>query len=150
MVLCPPFGAFVEWYTAAYHWDDHAVNWDMRTAMIPRLPKFDQVVSTLIEDLYSRGLDKRVLLIVTGEFGRKPRLEFQDGRIVRDHWPGAMFILVSGGSMPMGQVIGATDHIGTAPSERNSIRMTCWRRSAGIWGLTIGLRFPSSLAGQSA
>ncbi|MFN0020042.1 MAG: DUF1501 domain-containing protein [Pirellulaceae bacterium] len=104
--------------TAAYDWDDHAVNWDMRTAMIARLPKFDQVVSTLIEDLYARGLDKRVLLIVTGEFGRTPRLEFRDGRIGRDHWPGAMSILISGGNMPMGQVIGATDHIGAAPSQR--------------------------------
>jgi uncharacterized protein (DUF1501 family) len=63
-------------------------------------------------------LDKRVLLIVTGEFGRTPRLEFRDGRIGRDHWPGAMSILISGGNMPMGEVIGATDNIGASPSER--------------------------------
>lgn len=104
--------------TAAYDWDDHAVNWDMRTAMIARLPKYDQIVSTLIQDLYDRGLNQRVLLIVTGEFGRTPRLEFRDGRIGRDHWPGAMSILISGGNMPMGQVIGATDAIGATPKER--------------------------------
>lgn len=104
--------------TTAYDWDDHAVNWDLRTAMLARLPKYDRVVSTLIEDLFDRGLHERVLLIVTGEFGRTPRLEFRDGRIGRDHWPGAMSILITGGGVRPGQVIGATDHIGSRPSER--------------------------------
>lgn len=104
--------------TTAYDWDDHAVNWDMRIAMLARLPKYDQIVSTLIQDLYDRGLDKRVLLIVTGEFGRTPRLENKDGKIGRDHWPGAMSILLSGGGMETGRVIGATDHQGARPSER--------------------------------
>ena len=104
--------------TTAYDWDDHAVNWDLRTAMLARLPKYDQIVSTLIQDLYDRGLDRRVLLIVTGEFGRTPRLEFNNGKIGRDHWPGAMSILVSGGGIRTGQVIGATDQIGARPSHR--------------------------------
>lgn len=104
--------------TTAYDWDDHAVNWDMNTAMLARLPQYDQVVTTLIRDLYERGLDKRVLLVVTGEFGRTPRLEYKDGKIGRDHWPGAMSILVSGGGIPTGQVIGETDHLGARPSRR--------------------------------
>ncbi|MFN0197476.1 MAG: DUF1501 domain-containing protein [Planctomycetaceae bacterium] len=104
--------------STAHNWDDHAVNWDMLTAMNARLPKFDHVVSTMINDLYDRGLDQRVLFIVTGEFGRTPRLEFRDGRIGRDHWPLAMSILVSGGNMPMGQVIGATNSKGEQPIER--------------------------------
>ena len=102
----------------AFNWDDHAVNWDMLTAMRARLPSYDQVVSTLIEDLYARGLDQRVLLIVTGEFGRTPRLEHLNGRIGRDHYPGAMSILISGGGMPMGQVIGSTTNHGAQPRER--------------------------------
>ncbi len=102
----------------AHDWDDHAVNWDLLTAMNARLPKFDHVVSTMINDLYDRGLDQRVLFIVTGEFGRTPRLEFRDGRIGRDHWPLAMSILISGGNMPMGQVIGATNSKGEQPIER--------------------------------
>ena len=57
-------------------------------------------------------------MIVTGEFGRTPRLEQRDGRIGRDHWPGAMSILISGGGLPMGRVIGQTDAIGARPSER--------------------------------
>lgn len=102
----------------AHDWDDHAVNWDMLTAMKARLPRYDHVVTTLINDLYERGLDKKVLLVVTGEFGRTPRLENRDGRIGRDHYPGAMSILISGGGMPMGQVIGATNRNGEYPVER--------------------------------
>jgi hypothetical protein len=104
--------------TKAYDWDDHAVNWDMLGAMHARLPKYDHIVSTLINDLYDRGLDRRVLLIVTGEFGRTPRLEHRNGRIGRDHWPSAMSILMAGGGIKTGQVIGATDNIGARPSEK--------------------------------
>jgi hypothetical protein len=102
----------------AHNWDDHAVNWDLNTAMLARLPRYDHVVTTLINDLFDRGLDRRILLVVTGEFGRTPRLEQRDGRIGRDHWPSAMSILVSGGGMPMGQVIGATTANGERPRER--------------------------------
>lgn len=104
--------------TKAYDWDDHAVNWDMLGAMHARLPKYDHIVSTVIQDLYDRGLNERVLLIVTGEFGRTPRLEFRDGRIGRDHWPGAMSILMSGGGIRTGQIIGSTDAFGARPASR--------------------------------
>ena len=104
--------------TKAHDWDDHAVNWDLRSAMLARLPRYDHVVTTLIDDLFDRGLDRKVLLLVTGEFGRTPRLEQKDGRIGRDHWPSAMSILVSGGGMPMGQVVGATTSTGERPKER--------------------------------
>lgn len=104
--------------TTAYDWDDHAVNWDLRTAMLARLPRYDHIVTTLIDDLYARGLNQRVLLVVTGEFGRTPRLEFQNGRIGRDHWPGAMSILISGGGYRMGQVIGSTDNFGARPNSQ--------------------------------
>ena len=102
----------------AHNWDDHAVNWDLLGGMNARLPQYDHVVTTLINDLFERGLDRDVLLIVTGEFGRTPRLEFKDGKIGRDHWPSAMSILISGGGMPMGQVIGSTDAIGARPASR--------------------------------
>ena len=75
-------------------------------------------MSTLIQDIYARGLDRKVLLVVTGEFGRTPRLEFKDGKIGRDHWPGAMSILVAGGGIRTGHVIGATDHHGARPATR--------------------------------
>lgn len=101
-----------------HNWDDHAVNWDMLKAMRERLPYYDHAVSTLIEDIHQRGLDERVLVIVSGEFGRTPRLEQKDGVIGRDHWPHAMSVLVSGGGRKRGDVIGATDAHGARPKTR--------------------------------
>lgn len=107
-----------------YNWDDHAVNGDLPTAMRERLPGLDQAVTALIEDVYQRGLDQDVLIVVTGEFGRTPRGNEQkgsrDGRINwgRDHWPHAMSILVSGGGKRMGQIIGATNSNGEHPIQR--------------------------------
>jgi hypothetical protein len=100
----------------SHNWDDHAVNWDLPTEMRARLPWFDHIVSTLIEDVYQRGLDDRVLIIVTGEFGRTPRLEFNaNGNVGRDHWPNAMSMLISGGGRQRGDVIGATNSKGEHP-----------------------------------
>src|SRR5439155_18783028 len=58
------------------NWDDHAVNQHVFQAMQFRMPTFDQAVSALIEDIYARGLDRKVLVIVTGEFGRTPRITY--------------------------------------------------------------------------
>lgn len=109
---------------AGDNWDDHAVNAHIFQAMEQRLPWFDAGVSALVEDLYERGLDQRVLLVVTGEFGRTPRISNQVGTVSqvmqpgRDHWPGAMSILISGGAMPMGKVIGSTNARGEVPQDR--------------------------------
>src|SRR5262249_45837189 len=56
------------------NWDDHAVNHHVFEALKYRAPFFDQAVSALVEDVYERGLDRRVLVVVTGEFGRTPRI----------------------------------------------------------------------------
>jgi Protein of unknown function (DUF1501) len=58
------------------NWDDHAVNHNVFEAMRLRAPIYDQAVSTLIEDLHDRGLARRTLLIVTGEFGRTPKISY--------------------------------------------------------------------------
>lgn len=105
-------------------WDDHAVNIDLPTIMRHRLPVYDQVVTTLINDIYDRGLDRDVLVIAAGEFGRTPRGTLQEGTATkklnwgRDHWPGAQSILISGGGFKMGQVIGVTDSQAGYPVER--------------------------------
>jgi hypothetical protein len=107
-----------------YNWDSHAVNCHIFEDSRWRFPVYDQAVTALIEDLYARRLDKRVLLVVTGEFGRTPRLERNPGTQTkvtqpgRDHWPRAMSMLVSGGGMRTGQIVGATDSKGEAPTER--------------------------------
>jgi len=107
-----------------YNWDSHAVNCHMFNDLRNRLPIYDKCVSALIEDLYERGLDKKVLLVVTGEFGRTPRIENQVGTQTgvkqpgRDHWPSAMSVLISGGGLRMGQVVGSTNSKGECPKDR--------------------------------
>jgi uncharacterized protein (DUF1501 family) len=97
------------------NWDDHPGN-AMRPGhfgdyMKVRLPYFDEAVAALIEDIFERGLDRRVMVVVVGEFGRTPRLRYgpPDRSIGRDHWPDAYSALVSGGGLRMGQVVGATN-----------------------------------------
>jgi hypothetical protein len=104
-----------------FSWDDHInvqTRWDLGEAMRHRAPFMDQAVSALIEDVYARGLDRKVLIVAAGEFGRTPRLTHAAGLIGRDHWPGAQSALVSGGGLRMGQVIGATNRRGEYPVER--------------------------------
>jgi len=102
----------------AHTWDDHATGWNIFEQMKLRLPVFDRALAALIEDLHARGLDKRVLLVVTGEFGRTPRIAISEGRPGRDHYSGAMSILVSGGGMEMGLVVGSTTSKGEGPKDR--------------------------------
>lgn len=113
------------------NWDDHAVNQHIFDAYKLRMPFFDQAVTALIEDVYARGLDKRVLVIVTGEFGRTPRITqvaSSGGGVAsgpagtvqpgRDHWPNAFSNLWAGGGIQTGGVIGATDARGESVKER--------------------------------
>jgi hypothetical protein len=101
-----------------YNWDSHAVNGHIFDDAKVRLPIYDQVITTMVEDLTTRGLTRRVLLIVTGEFGRTPKLSHDKGRPGRDHWPSAMSMLVCGGGMRTGQVIGSTNGRGEHPKDR--------------------------------
>ncbi len=77
------------------------------------LPLLDRSVHALVTDLHDRGLDKEVLVVVWGEFGRTPKIS-QTGR---DHWPDASFALFAGAGCH-GQVIGETDSHGARPKSR--------------------------------
>jgi hypothetical protein len=104
-----------------FSWDDHAnaqPGWDMAKGMRWRAPFLDQALTALIEDVYDRGLDERILIVACGEFGRTPRVNTLNGCIGRDHWPDSMSALVSGGGLRTGQVVGATDSKGAYPKER--------------------------------
>jgi len=113
------------------NWDDHAVNHHIFDGLRFRAKAYDDAVSALIEDIYARGLDKRVLVVVTGEFGRTPKISFdrstgggdasgptgtlQPGR---DHWPRAFSNIWAGGGIQTGGLIGATDKRGEDVIER--------------------------------
>jgi len=115
-----------------YNWDSHAVNCHIFEDAKFRFPYYDQAVTALIEDLYARGLDRQTLLVVTGEFGRTPRISYQPSTRTgqmqpgRDHWPQAMSMIVAGGGMRTGQVIGATNSKGEHPVERAMTPNDLW------------------------
>ena len=93
-------------------WDLHRrLEWGMNLAC----PRMDHAVTALVEDLYERGLDKRVLLVVWGEFGRTPRINKDAGR---DHWADVQSVLIAGGGYRMGQVIGSSTANGEVPKDR--------------------------------
>lgn len=117
------------------NWDDHSVNTHTFRAYRERMPVFDVAVPALIDDLHARGLDRRVLFVFCGEFGRTPQVRHQDKttrRPGRDHWCRAMSVFLSGGGLKMGQVVGATNARGEHPIERamdsNCFLATLYRR----------------------
>lgn len=116
------------------NWDDHSVNSHIFKAYEEKLPSLDESVSALIEDLSVRGLDRHVLFIFCGEFGRTPKISYSspEKRPGRDHWSRAMSVLLAGGGLKMGQVIGATSAKAEEPTERvmdsNSLLATIYRR----------------------
>jgi hypothetical protein len=94
-------------------WDTHGNNFSELKNKL--LPKYDQAVTALVNDIHRRGLHDRVLVMAMGEFGRTPRINPQAGR---DHWPGAMSVLFAGGGLKTGQVIGSTDPRAEYPASR--------------------------------
>jgi hypothetical protein len=93
-------------------WDTHSQNF---RSCRERIPKLDMALSSLVEDLHLRGLDKDVSVVVWGEFGRTPKINRNAGR---DHWPPVNFALLGGGGMRTGQVIGSTDKEAAYPKDR--------------------------------
>jgi hypothetical protein len=81
--------------------------WDMHNQMLPQLkqacPPLDRAIAVFLEDLAHRGLSERILLVITGEFGRTPRINGDAGR---DHWGPLCTLALAGGGLKMGQVIG--------------------------------------------
>ena len=93
--------------------------WDHHIDIIPSCqflcPPLDQAVSAFIDDVRERGLDEEILLVITGEFGRTPRMNKNAGR---DHWAPINPLILAGGGLKMGQTIGASDSHGAYPRER--------------------------------
>lgn len=92
-------------------WDTHSNNF--RTTRDGLLPQLDQGLSAMLRGLESRGLLESTTVLVTGEFGRTPKINERAGR---DHWPRAFSILMAGGGVRGGQVLGASDDKGMGPA----------------------------------
>lgn len=81
-------------------WDMHS---NIKHEMDRRGPEVDRAVSALVEDLDQRGMLENVLLVISGEFGRTPKINGSSGR---DHWAPLSTLAFAGGGLKMGQVVG--------------------------------------------
>lgn len=81
--------------------------WDMHggiaNALKTTAPRLDAAVAAFVDDTSARGLDHDILLVITGEFGRTPRV---NGSAGRDHWAPLSTLALAGGGLKMGQVVG--------------------------------------------
>jgi hypothetical protein len=76
------------------------------------LPCLDTALSALLTDLEDRGLLQSTLVVVTGEFGRTPKINTNQGIPGRQHWPTCYSAILAGGGIRGGAVYGQTDKIG--------------------------------------
>jgi hypothetical protein len=97
----------------------HYGGWDMHGQIAQSMknlaPQMDHAVAALVEDLSARGLDQDVLLVISGEFGRTPRI---NGSAGRDHWAPLSTLAFAGGGLKMGQVIGESSEKAEVPKSR--------------------------------
>jgi hypothetical protein len=81
-------------------WDMHG---NIKQNMDRLGPQVDRAVAALVEDLHQRGQSDQVLLVISGEFGRTPKI---NGNAGRDHWAPLSTLALAGGGLQMGQVVG--------------------------------------------
>jgi hypothetical protein len=98
------------------HYANSSQGWDMHNKMKPQLeqacPPMDRALSVFLDDLADRGLSEKILLVITGEFGRTPRINGDAGR---DHWGPLCTLALAGGGLKMGQVVGQSNEKAEVP-----------------------------------
>jgi hypothetical protein len=94
------------------NWDTHYANF--KTLKDDLLPKLDMALSSLFTDLETRGLLDSTLVLITGEFGRTPRINKHAGR---DHWGPSFSVALGGGGIKGGRVIGKSDARAERPAD---------------------------------
>jgi uncharacterized protein (DUF1501 family) len=108
-------------------WDMHADvnNPGIKGGMEMLGPPLDRAVSAFLDDVAARGLSERVLLVITGDFGRTPKVNARGGR---DHWAPLSTLAFAGGGLAMGQVIGqstrSADHPASDPITPGDVFVT--------------------------
>ncbi len=96
-------------------WDMHGggKEYTITDGMPVQAPAVDRAASAFIEDIIQRGLYEKVLLVITGEFGRTPKINNKGGR---DHWGNLCTLAFAGGGLKMGQVVGASNKTVSEPA----------------------------------
>ncbi len=100
---------FIEVELGGFDW--HGSNFE---SMESKMPAVDHILSTLIQDLDSRGLLDSTLVVLGTEFGRSPRINQNSGR---DHFPKAFSLLMAGGGVKGGTIHGSTNATGSDVNE---------------------------------
>jgi hypothetical protein len=98
------------------NWDFHARKGipNMPEGMSVLAPPLDHAVGAFLQDIHDRGLEDKILLVITGEFGRTPSL---DENLGRHHWPRLCPLVFAGGGLKHGQVVGESDRRGGEPAD---------------------------------
>jgi hypothetical protein len=92
-------------------WDTHKQNFEtMRT----KLPEFDKGFSSLLRDLADKGLLDSTIVWCGGEFGRTPKIAWEEPWNGGRHHHGQVFCsVVAGGGFKPGHVVGSSNSTGT-------------------------------------
>ena len=94
------------------NWDTHDNNFSVLKKEL--LPYLDSALSALFRDRAERGMLAKTLVVVTGEFGRTPRINKNAGR---DHWGPAFTLALGGGGIQGGRAIGHSDARAEKPAD---------------------------------
>ncbi|MBB73831.1 MAG: hypothetical protein CMJ75_04875 [Planctomycetaceae bacterium] len=102
-------------------------------------PPLDHAITAFLDDVAARGLDKNILLVVTGDFGRTPKINAFGGR---DHWPGLSTLALAGGGLQMGQVVGTSSSRGEFPTSSPVAPKDLMATLFHVLGVPANLQFP--------
>lgn len=121
-------------------WDTHGGNFARLKGDL--LPQLDLAVSSLLDDLVSRGMLERTLVVVMGEFGRSPKVNTAAGR---DHWNFCYGLMMAGGGIKPGFVYGASDATGAYPADKPVVPAEIVSTIYEALGISHTLEFRDSL-----
>jgi uncharacterized protein (DUF1501 family) len=120
----------------------HYGGWDMHGGIVQGLknlcPLVDQAVASFVDDVAQRGLDKRILLVISGEFGRTPRINASAGR---DHWAPLSTLAFAHGGLKNGQVIGESNSKVEVPKSTPITPQDMMATIFSVLGIDLGLHY---------
>ncbi|MEC7565630.1 MAG: DUF1501 domain-containing protein [Planctomycetota bacterium] len=119
--------------------------WDMHGGIVKglqgRAEQMDQGIAALIEDLDERGMLEDTLVVITGEFGRTPKINTKGGR---DHWGRLCTLALAGGGLKMGQVVGESSAKIEVPATKPITPQDLMATIFHMYGMDPGLQFISN------
>jgi hypothetical protein len=120
----------------------HYGGWDMHGGIVQGLknlcPLVDQAVASFVDDVAQRGLDKRILLVISGEFGRTPRINASAGR---DHWAPLSTLAFAHGGLKNGQIVGESNSKVEVPKSTPITPQDMMATIFTVLGIDLGLHY---------